>query len=136
MRTVSQYSMKHLSCTDGKQPYRYYGLGFMAGNDSSQSWYTLYSLDTPFMAQESQNEQDYFLRQTFIIIFLFVLYGRTQFPKTKDRQSKPNFNSHKPPSPHCFSSWTPSLLLLAALGYQTLLRIFSIFKSDYLMLAT
>lgn len=48
----------------------------------------------------------------FIIIFLFVLYSRTQFPKTKYRQSKPNFNSHKPPSPHGFNSWTPSIPLL------------------------
>jgi len=52
--------------------------------------------DLLFMAQESQNEQDYLigLLHKLYNYFSYLVCSRTRFSKTKDRQSNPNFNSY------------------------------------------
>lgn len=112
MKTINQYSTKQLSCTDRKQLYLYRAVFFISKAHPSNG-----SPDALFMPHKLQNEKHYFIK--FICklhyYFSYLVCSRTEFSKTEDRQSNPNINSYKTPSPQDFSSWIPSLTLLVLL---------------------
>lgn len=65
----------------------------------SQTHHTHGSLGILLMAQETQSERHRTSAQTLSLFFSSLVCSRTQFSKTKGRQSSPSFNSYKPPSP-------------------------------------